>query len=325
MTVHSIPAIHVLYLADVAERFGVKRDELLDGRDPEALSEPNARLSIPELIELIERARELTGEPGIGFHVGLQMRIASHGYLGLAAMTASNVHEAMRIAIKFAPTRTRAISLSLDHDGDHVRFAIHEHADLGTARDAFLFALLTGIWRIGNALTGIALEDHGTADVAFPEPDYFARFAPLAPHVRFDRDVTCLRFRASLLDRPLVTGDPSASRLTLERCERELEALAPRVASRVQAILAGGFLPLEDIARQLGMSARTLKRRLAEEDTTYRAIVEAARKARAEELLRSARSLEAIASELGYADVAAFSRAFRRWTGRAPGAWRRSA
>lgn len=321
---HSIPAVHALYLAEVAERFGVGRDALLGELDVD-VADPNARLSIPDLIALVERARDLTREPGLGFHVGLQMRIASHGYLGLAAMTAPTLREAIRIAIKFAPTRTSAISLGLDVAGNEARFVIREHAELGSARDTFVFALLTGIWRIGNALTGLSLEEHGSAEVTFAEPAYYARFAGLAPRVYFDRETTCLRFDASLLDRPLVTGDPAASRLTLERCERELAELAPRTSSRVEALLpaqGGGFRSLDEVARACGMSARTLKRRLAGEGTSFRAILDAARRASAEELLRSPRSLEEIASALGYADVAAFSRAFRRWTGRAPGAWR---
>ena len=331
---HAIPAIHALHLADVAARFGVGREVLLAGAglDARTLAEPNARLAVPELVALIERARALTGEPGIGFYVGLQMRIASHGYLGLAAMTASTVREALAIATRFAPTRTSALSLRLDVEGDEARLVFVEHADLGPARDAFVFGLLTGIWKIGDAITGLSLAEHGPrsgaagADVTFAEPAYFARFAALAPRIRFEQPQTCLRFSSALLDRPLVTGDPAASRLTLEQCERELDALAPRVASRVRGLLPSpsGFRSLEEVAVSMHVSARTLKRRLAEEGTTFTALLDSARRARAEELLRSPRrTLDAIASELGYADVASFTRAFRRWTGEPPGAWRK--
>ncbi len=329
----TIPAIHALHLAEVASRFGVDSDALLraSGLDARALAEPSARITVPELVALVERARSLTGEPGLGFHVGLQMRIASHGYLGLAAMTSSSVRDAIAVAIRFAPTRTTAISLSLDVDGDEARLVMNEHADFGPAHDACVLALLTGIWTIGNALTGLELAQHGprgaaSADVTFREPPYFARFAALVPPVRFGQERTCLRFARTLLDRPLVTGDPAASRLTLEQCERELEALAPRFALRVRAALPspdGGCRSLVEVARAMHTSPRTLKRRLATEGTSFSAILEEARRLRAEQLLRSDRGLDAIASELGYADAASFSRAFRRWTGRAPGAWRK--
>jgi len=331
---HDLPAIHALHLTEVAARFGVAPEVLLAGSgiDASRLAEPNARVGLSELVALVERARALTGEPGIAFHVGLQMRIASHGYVGLAAMTASTVREALAIAVRFAPTRTSALSLRLDVDEREARLAVLEHASFGAARDAVLFALLIGLWKIGNAITGLELAEHvpegaASADVPFAEPAYFARFAALAPRVRFEQPGTCLRFSRALLDRPLVTGDPAASRLTLEQCERELDALAPRVASRVRTLLplpGGGFRSLEQVARAMHVSARTLKRRLAAEGTSYTALLERVRRARAEELLRSPRrTLEEIAAELGYGDVAAFSRAFRRWTGSAPGAWRK--
>lgn len=332
---YTIPAIHVLHLAEVASRFGVPPETLLSARnDPRTLTEPGERIPLADVIELVERARALTGEPGLGFHVGLRMRIASHGYLGLAAMTASTLREALGIAIRFAPTRTTALSLRLDIEDEEARLVIVPHADLGPAHDTIVFALLTGIWKAGNALTGMDLAEHGPssaagADVTFPEPTYFARFAGVAPRVRFERETTCLRFASALLDQPLVTGDPATSRLTLEQCERELETLAPRMALRVRGLLPapdGGFRSLNAVARALHVSPRTLKRRLDEEGTSFTALLESTRRARAEELLRSPRrTLDDVAAQLGYADVAGFSRAFRRWTGMPPGAWRKRA
>lgn len=334
----SVPAIHALQLAEIVERWGVEPDALLRscGLRREALLEPGARLSIPDLIALVERSRALTGEPGLGFHVGLHMRIASHGYLGLAAMTATTVREALDVAIRFAPTRTTAISLRLDTVEDHVALVLVENVDLGSARDAFVFALLTGIWKIGDALTGVALAEHADsnarprADVAFAEPPYFARFAGVAPEVRFEQREHRLLFPSSLLDLKLVTGDPVASRLTLEQCERELDALGlgPRLAHRVRGLLASRTPPpsLDELASTLHVSPRTLKRHLASEGTTYRALVDEALRARAEELLRRpSLTLDDIADRLGYSDVANFNRAFRRWTGKTPGAFRRSA
>ncbi|MBX3250118.1 MAG: AraC family transcriptional regulator [Myxococcales bacterium] len=330
---YTLPAIHAVQLAEVVERWGVTPRALLtglDGRlgaDLAAWSDPSARLPLPTFIALIERARAMTGEPGLGFYAGLQMRIASHGYLGLAAMTARTIGEALAIAIRFAPTRTRAISLRLDVDDDEAALVLVEHTDLGTARDAFVFALLTGIWKIGDALTGAPVE--GSAEVAFDEPAYFARFAKLAPPVRFGRPSTRLLFRRAHLETPLVTGDPAASRLTLEQCERELEALGlgAHLSQRVQALLPapdGGVRTLDEVARAVHVSPRTLKRRLADEGTSFSALVDAHRHRRALDLLAGSLSLDEIASRLGYSDLANFSRAFRRWTGASPGAWRRA-
>ena len=77
------------------------------------------------------------------------------------------------------------------------------------------------------------------------------------------------------------------------------------------------------MATELGMSTRSLRRRLAEEDTDYESLVTEVRRSLAEELLKAdALRVEQIAERLGYAEVASFSRAFKRWTGLSPRAYR---
>ena len=85
-----------------------------------------------------------------------------------------------------------------------------------------------------------------------------------------------------------------------------------------------GYPQIEQVAAQLCMSDRTLKRQLAAEDSSYSALLEEVRHRQAVGLLsRTDLSLERIAEQLGYSDVANFNRAFRRWTGKTPGRWRR--
>ena len=327
---HTLPAIHTLHLADLVARWEVSRETLLAdlGLDEDALSAPEARLPLDQVVAVLERARALTGEPGLGFYLGLHMRVASHGYVGLAAMSAANVGDALQLAERFAPTRTSALVLRVEREADEAALVIEERASFGSVRDIVVFALMTGIWQIGNAVTGTPLR--GRADVAFPEPPYMARFARLVPGpIRFDQPEHRLRFDATLLERPLVTGDPAALRLTRQQCERELEALGfdARSTERVTRLLPdpdGGFRTLADVARALHVSPRTLKRRLADEGVSFTQLLEAQRRGRAEKLLaRAELSLDEIADRLGYSDAANFSRAFRRWFGMTPGAYRR--
>src|SRR6185312_3397361 len=76
---------------------------------------------------------------------------------------------------------------------------------------------------------------------------------------------------------------------------------------------------LESLASQLGVSARTLRRQLAQQHTTVRAIVDDVRRERADQLLAQGEAVKAIASALGFSEASAFSRAYKRWTGRSPG------
>lgn len=327
---HSLPAAHALHVAELVERWGVAQDRLLGelGLSAEALAEPDARLPIPACVRLVERARALTGERALGIHLGMQMRASAHGYLGFAAMSAATVREALELAMRFSPTRTTALELRLHVDGDAAALVIDERADFGPARDFVLAALVVGIWQIGNALTGQALT--GTADFAFPALEYFAPFQRFA-RMRFSQPVNRLVFDASVLDLPLVLSDRVATRLAREQCERELGALRPeaRLAARVRALLADGdrgFRSLEEVAARMHLSPRTLKRRLALQGVAFSTLLEEEQRDRALLLLRSPElSLDEIADRLGYSDVANFTRAFRRWTGTTPAAYRRGA
>ena len=329
---HGIPAVHVLQLLEVIGRWGIGPDELFEGidLDVESLEEPLARVSIPVLEKIAVRARALTKEPALGVFLGMQMRVSAHGYLGFAAMTSSTVREALEIAMRFAPTRTSAIALRLHVEGDVCALVIDERVPLGAAQELLVLALIVGIEQIGCALTGKQLE--GSADVTFARPADFERFEAVARgRIRFEQPANQLVFPASALDLPIVLADPVARRLAQEQCERELDALGEQqnVAARVRALVPrrdGGFHSLEEVASLVGMSPRTLKRRLADQGTAFSAILEEQQRERALMLLRSQElSLEQVAERVGYSDVANFTRAFRRWTGLTPGAYRRAA
>lgn len=338
----TLPAVNAQYLIELTARWQVEAKELLAGLpiDPAALTDPSARLPLSVMGALTDRARALTGEPGLGFYLGLKMRISAHGQLGFAAMSAGTLREALELAARYAPTRTTAIALRLHESDGAAQLVIEERADLGRARDVMIFAVAVGLWQLGCALTGQALR--GGIDVTFPEPDYFHRFAHAAPGpVRFAQPLNQLLMDAAILDLPLTMADPVALRVLRESCERELDALRERnrlhdpIRDRARALLVpevrdadaeqAAFRSIDEVARRLHVSVRTLKRRLADEGTTYSDLVETERRERAMLLLRGGGlSIAEIADRLGYSDAANFTRAFRRWTGRSPRAFVRS-
>jgi AraC-like DNA-binding protein len=328
----SLPAVHALHLAELVGRWGVTPGALLKGSglDKEQLAAPGRRLPVDVFVQLVERARALTREPALGIYFGLQMRVSWHGYLGLAAMTSANPREALELATHFLPTQTGALALAFEEHGAKASLRIDERADFGAARDAIVLALVVGIWQLGCTLTGRQLE--GRADLAIPEPAYIARWKGMMPGaLHFGRPEHRLIFDASTLDQPFATADAAALLLTREQCERELQALgfAGPFRERVRGLAllgSGGARTLDEVAEQLHVSARTLKRRLAELGTGYSELLDEEREARARALLRGTTlTIDEIAERLGYSDVANFSRAFRRWTGTTPGQLRQGA
>jgi AraC-like DNA-binding protein len=168
----------------------------------------------------------------------------------------------------------------------------------------------------------------GRAELSIPEPPYFTRLRGIAPNIRFNRPANRLVFDAAFLECRLATADPAALQLARDQCERALQALGfdRGIAQRVLATINAKeeFCSLDEAAASLGLSPRTLKRKLGVGGTSFTALLDQARLERARELLRSERSLEEIAESLGYSDVANFTRAFRRWTGTTPAAHRKA-
>lgn len=319
-----LPGAYLNDLIELAGRWNVRPAEILQGLPITAaqLADPGTRVPLRVCEAIVARAHQLTHEPALAVHVGTQMRLSSHGFLGFAAMTASTAREAVDLAVRFSSTRTNVISLALYVEGDSASLVIEENTPLDGMREFVVLALLVGIWQLGRALTGKMLD--GIGECAFPAPA-FAQRLPLGDRLRFDRPNHRLVFPASVLDLPLVSADPVATKLAREQCERELAALVDAgLPGRVRAALSAGKDPsLPAIARELRMSPRTLKRKLAEHGTTFTSIRDDMRRQRALLLLDNrALSISEVAAKLGYSELPNFTRAFRKWTGVTPLAYR---
>ena len=312
-------------LVDLCARFGVESDELLEplGLTRDALDN-DARLEVRDITALVERALTLTGEPGLGVYLGLATRASWHGHLGFAVLTAGNVGDAMQLAERFIGTRTSFFGFRHVIEAGRVAFTIDEHVDFGPAREAIVLALVVGLSTICEAMTGQQLD--GRVDLALPRPAWLDRLdVPRLARFSWNAPEHCMRFNASLLSLPFQLADASAQKLAEEQCERELAALgfSGRLTAKVRELV----LQVEGVdqaARQLSMSSRTLKRRLAAEGTSFSDVLDQERRTRALALLEDPnRSVKEIAAALGFADTAAFSHAFTRWTGQSPTEWRK--
>jgi AraC-like DNA-binding protein len=324
----SLPAAQALDVAELLKSWDISPDVLFDGLGLSGalLERPDARIPLGRFVALIERARSLTGEPALGFFLGMRMRIPAHGFLGFAAMTAGTLREALELAVRYAPTRTNALRLELRVLGGEANLFIDELADLGPARDCILLMLTVGLWQIGQSLTGQELT--GKAEFPFDKPAYAERYGDLSFDVSYSAPRTCMRFAAAQLDCTLSMANPTALNLAREQCERALDALdAQALTTRVREALPraedAGFHSLEEVAATLGVSSRTLKRKLKAEGTAFTDILDQLAIEQARGLLRTALSVEQVAERMGYSDVSNFGRAFRRWTGTTPAAYRK--
>ena len=333
-----LPGAYLRELVELVARWKVAPEALFAGLPitHAQLADPATRVPLRVCEAIVARAHQLTHEPALALHVGTQMRLSSHGFLGFAAMTASTVREALELAARFASTRTPVIGIAVYVEGKRASLVIEERAELGALREFVILALVIGIWQLGQALTGKSLD--GVAECAFPAPAYPL---PDGNRLRFNRPTHRLVFAASILDLPLVSADVVASRLATTQLERELAAVVDAgLPARIRAVLAaersvsgarsasagarGSIeMSLPEVAKQLHLSTRTLKRKLAEHGTTFSAIRDDLRRQRALLLLENrALSIGEIAGQVGYTELPNFTRAFRKWTGMTPLAYR---
>ncbi len=330
MHAHTFPGSFGLYLTELVKRWNVSAKDLLAGSnvDVEALSEPRSRFSTAQVAGILERARQLTGQPALGFYLGTQLKVSALGDLGRAVLSASSVREAIDLTVDFLPLVTTSLGLRLRVEGHEASIVIEENADFGPARDIVLLATLTSLWRIATRMTGQCLT--GYVDLALPEPAYFVQLGRIGHHIRFNQPVTRLVFDAALLSAPYRMHDPVALQFARQVCTEALDALegTQRTAARVRALLntrRGAMPSVTQVAATLHMSPRTLKRVLAAEGTSFSLLVQEERRERAILLLRSRTlSIKDVARSVGYSNVMNFRRAFHRWTGKTPGEHRQS-
>jgi AraC-like DNA-binding protein len=326
---HTVPIALASQLLQLASRWKVGADELLSsaGLSGGSLDDPSERLPVATMCALLDRARDLTGEPGLGYYLGLQTRATLYGYLGFAALSAASLGDALALAVEYAPIFSTALSIEMRVEGRLASIRLEERADLGSVRDIVLISMTLGLREMGQALTGHRMR--GSADFAIPEPAYQARFARLAPNVRFGQPANRILFDSADIALPIAMANPIALQLAQQQCERELDHLGfdTRLAARVRRLVAGnegGLRSMDQVAARLEMRPRTLRRRLAEQGVSFAALVDDARRKWALELLRSSRlSLQDVAARLNYKTASSFVRAFHRWTGETPGSYRR--
>jgi len=162
---------------------------------------------------------------------------------------------------------------------------------------------------------------------AFPRPHTTSLFRSFfGAAIRFDAERSAIAFDARWLARPIQTADPYLHSILADDVRRDFRRLGEpaedTVRRVVRSLVAGGKYSADETAAAFGVNRRTLARRLRERGTTFQALLDDARYGEAQRMLQSsALPVTEIASRLGYADTATFTRAFRRWSGTSPRQW----
>jgi AraC-like DNA-binding protein len=301
------------------------------GLDPAWLDDPDARVPLENHFRMWAALSRTVDGLALGELLGL----AELGVLGYAMQHGGTVAEALEWQHQYRafvhPEVVPRVERRAHEAGERVVFARPISPPFAKLREP-VYAQVSATVAVMKALTGQPVR---AAWVAYPLPrpdDPQRHEAFFACPVAWGAPEMEIAFDAALLDLPLPRSDPRLAGYLRRRVDELVAGLpaeksfADRARREIGALLAQGEARLLTVARRLGVSERTLHRRLTDEGTSFGDLVEDARRERASLLLQD-RSLSAsqVGFLLGYAEPAAFFRAFKRWTGQTPEAWRQGA
>jgi AraC-like DNA-binding protein len=294
--------------------------------DPQALEGGVTEI---EADRFLMAAWHAIGDPSFGLRAGCQMRPERFGISGLTAMTSPT----LGVAVGRKARYNRLLwgdSYELFTGSEEVTVRIAGRADArpyGRAKiDMELASLVTFARRFTGAdIVPVRLRIRGPA----PAPSYRAMYEDVFRcAIRFGQPEDSLTFLKTDFDRPLVSADARASYWLDVAADAALGkmgdgSMVSRVRAQLHAMLQGDSPTLGAVASALCVSDRTLQRQLAAEGSSFRQLLDDVRHDLARRALSSegANAIE-LAYMLGFEDANSFYRAFRRWTGTTPEAWR---
>jgi AraC-like DNA-binding protein len=300
---------------------GLEPDEALD------VTQMIADDAYYDLLEHIAAAMDDAFE--LPLKVAPLMRPDDYGALGLAWKSAPTVQGSLERVERFCRLWTDNLSYEIRNRPDGIDFVVHR----------------SGQRRLGMRLSNEATLASATSLIRQTSSPHFRPLAVSLKHpaprstsaheryfgcpVRYGCGDDALSISYDALARSNRLADDGISRFLISHLEAELESvgidtpLEDLVSREVSRSLSDGVPRMVDVARRLAVSDRTLHRRLAERNLTFKTLVDSTRRDVAENLLRTSRySLTEVAFLTGFSEQSAFNRAFKRWTGQTPTAFR---
>lgn len=323
-----VSSIHVRALVEAVEAGGTDCGALLRGAGltTESLGDAYGWVDEDQLDRLMVLATEHTGDPAFGLRWGEQSPMMRYDLMAMmAGAHASTLRETLECLRRFQPLL-----------GDKTEFTFIDNGAGLTLRFDPLGTSLVGRRVRAEFVTSgfsrfIRYACSGSTEVVhhvrfdYPRPAHAVAYERVFGHtVRFSQSFTAFEIDREWLDRPLQNSNAELHAVLVGQAEQVLARLVhgESYAERLRRLIGAALPNLPDmrqVAKSLGMSERSLRRRLADEDTSFSRIAQEARCVIAQRLLADHdRSVQQVAFDAGFESPTAFHRAFRRWTGKSP-------
>lgn len=327
-------ALNVTAVLDTLEQLHIDGPRVLAlaGLTLDELHGPNARIPAGHEVKFWEALAEHTGDGLIGLRVAEKIQVGSLGAYEYLLRNSPSLRAAVEQANKFERVIddvTRISIVELDQNTATIR---HQREGAVPPATFAIECLFAAVLRLINSLlpSGAVL---GVRFTHTPNGELSAYQAHFGCPVTFSAEYNEIVFRKQLLDLHMEAADPALSRVLEAHVTQMLEQLPAEDAfvqrARTllgQALQRNSDVSLEQLAQALHMSERTLRRRLEEHGTSYKNLLDELRRELACHFIaRTNQSFEETGARLGFADISAFYRAFKRWTSTTPAAYRAQA
>lgn len=330
------PTLHPVVISQVivnfAADFGIDKETCLlgTGISEAQLQDSEALISSQQEMTLIENLiLALPNEPALGFKLGLQYQLSTFGAWGFALRTSHTLREALATGLRYLPLSTAYCRLRLFEENGF--FTVVFAADLiPSLLRQFLLErdMATSI----NIISELSLAGVKLSCIEFEgEPPSYAHdiesICGFKPVYRSSRNAMTVTVEEA--GRLLPTYDAQLVRLMDEQCRQQLQHRQQTgITGQVRQQLLGSLglvASLEQVAEALAMSPRNLRRKLEQENTSFKVLLDQERQQIAKQLLHGSQmKLDELAFHLGYTDTASFSRAFKRWENCSAGEYRKN-
>lgn len=327
----ALPTVHVLRaLVHAMRERGVSAARFLGevGLTETALQDESLRVSLEDEERLFQAAVRLSGDPAFGLRWAERSDVGSWGAASLVIAYVPTLREAIQVMERYAPVFSGGISVS-SHERDGL---VAARFSLSPAKAAIARRIYTELFTAGVArMCRGELADHlRAAEFAYPAPVYASEYEAIFGGLAlFDRPHTELVFEPALLECRRAGGSSDVILKAAQQVadgDLELQTGRASFGRRIREHLAAarlGSVDMQSAARALGLSARSLRRRLEAEGLAWTTLLNEARAVEAKRLLAKL-TIQQAAYELGFADASAFHRAFKKWTGLTPAEFQRS-
>lgn len=292
---------------------------------------PDTQTSVGQYFTACSNAVRAAQTPHTPFLVGQKMHLSAYGMYGYALMCSLTLRDFFNEGVKFHKLATPTLAIEWREQAGAAIWSFPRLGGPELGVDLHRFLLEQQLVQHAVHLTDVAGPHCKPvrALLSYPAPAHAQLYtAYLECPVYFDSGVCELHYDAAILDRPTQLAHKLTSALMQATCERLIGQVKTSVgiAGKVYQILMAspGQLPnMEEVAALVAINERTLRRKLEAEGTSFANIMDDVRATLAAEYLRTTKmTIEDIASLVGFSDAANFRRAFKRWTGQTPRAYR---